>query len=495
MPLRSIKQNLLFWKITAVFTSLLIMLGITYFLISSWMSNRNFNAINQQLYGDVAANLTKMTRPIRNGRPDTAVTHDIIHSIMLINPSVEVYLLDTTGKIIDFVVPDRSVKTTRVGLSAIREYMRNGPGDYITGDNPKMPDQKTIFSAAPIYDRGMLQGYVYAVLASEKQARIAAALNRHLLHSLGTVLFIGTLLVAFLVGTITFFLITDSICKISAVVKRFKDGDQKARIQGYAKGNLGVLTSTFNEMADTLVSNMNKLTEMDRLRQELIANVSHDLRSPLAITQGYIETLIIKRDTLKEQEATRYLSIVMSSLKRLSHLVEQLFEYSKLEANQIQPVKEAFPVTELVSDILMKYDILARKKGITFSTNVQENLPAVFADIALVERAIQNLIDNALKFTPKGGTITISVQDRGRALEIAIADTGIGIPLSDQAYIFDRYKKFPGHEIRNADGAGLGLAIVKKIIELHQATIHVRSTPGAGTTFWFDLPVSLLAVH
>jgi len=488
MPLHSIKNNLLFWKITAVFTSLLIMLGIAYFWIASWMSNRNFNAINQQLYGDVASHLTKMTRPIRNGRPDTAVTHDIIHSIMVINPSVEVYLLDTTGKIIDFVVPDRSVKASRVDLNAIREYTRIGPENYVVGDNPKMPDQKTIFSAAPIYDRGQLQGYVYAVLASEKQARIATALNRHFLHGLGAVLFIATLLVVFLVGSITFFLITDSICKIAAVVKRFKDGDNKARIQGYAKGNLGVLTSTFNEMADTLVSNMNKLTEMDRLRQELIANVSHDLRSPLAITQGYIETLIIKRETLNEQETMRYLSIVMRSLKKLSHLVEQLFEYSKLEANQVQPVKEAFLLTELVSDILMKYDMLAKKKGITFSTDVQENLPAVFADIALVERAIQNLIDNALKFTLEGGMITISVQDRGQDLEIAIADTGIGIPLSDQSYIFDRYKTYPSHEIRNAEGAGLGLAIVKKIIELHQATIHVRSTPGAGTTFWFNLP-------
>ncbi|HVU96063.1 MAG TPA: HAMP domain-containing sensor histidine kinase [Puia sp.] len=492
MALRSIKNNLLFWKITAVFTSLLAMLGITYFLIASWMSSRNFNAINQQLYGDVASNLTKMTRPIRNGRPDTAVTHDIIHSIMVINPSVEVYLLDTTGKIIDFVVPDRSVKTSRVNLNPIWEYMRDGPEHYVTGDNPKMPDQKTIFSAAPMYDQGRLQGYVYAVLASEKQAQIANALNRHFLHGLGTVLFIATLLVVFLVGSITFFLITDSICKISAVVKRFKDGDNKARIQGYARGNLGVLTSTFNEMADTIVSNMNKLTEIDRLRQELIANVSHDLRSPLAITQGYVETLIIKRDSLNEQETKRYLSIVMSSLKRLSHLVEQLFEYSKLEANQIRPVKEPFLLTELVSDILMKYDILAKKKGIAFSTDVQENLPAVFADIALVERAIQNLIDNALKFTPQGGTITISVQDRGQALEIAIADTGIGIPLGDQSYIFDRYKKFPSHEIKNADGAGLGLSIVKKIIELHQTTINVRSTPGAGTTFWFNLPTAFL---
>ncbi|GGB12625.1 sensor histidine kinase [Puia dinghuensis] len=490
MPLSSIKNNMLFWKITTVFTSLLIVLGITYVVIASWMSKRNFNAINEQLYGDVAAHLTRMTKPLKDGKPDTAVTHDIIHSIMVINPSVEVYLLDTTGKIIDFVVPDKSVKTSRVDLAPIEQYLKDGAYTYVTGDNPKNPGEKTIFSAAPIFDQGRLEGYVYAILASEKQASISAALNRHFLHSLGTVLFYATLLVAFLVGTITFFLITDSICKISAIVMRFKDGDHKARIQGYAKGNLGVLTSTFNEMADTIVSNMNKLTEMDRLRQELIANVSHDLRSPLAITQGYVETLVIKGDTLSNEERKRYLSIVMSSLKKLSHLVEQLFEYSKLEANQVQPMKEAFLLTELVSDILMKYDILAKKKGISFSAEAREDLPPVFADIALVERAIQNLIDNALKFTPEGGKITITLQDRGSALEIAIADTGIGIPLNDQLYIFDRYKKFPAHEMRNAEGSGLGLAIVKKIIELHHATINVKSAPGMGTTFWFQLPIN-----
>jgi len=490
MPLRPIKDNWLFWKITGVFTSLLILLGISYALIASWMSERNFKAINQQLYGDLASHLTRTTTPLKDGKPDTAVTHDIIHSIMVINPSVEVYLLDTTGKIIDFVVPDKSVRIARVDLGAVQKYLHDGSGNYVTGDNPKNPDQKTVFSAAPIYEHGRLRGYVYAILASEKQTRIASALNRHLLHSLGTIIFFTTLLVAFLVGTITLFLITNSVYKVSAVFKRFKDGDNKARIQGHSKGDLGILTSTFNEMADTIVGNMDKLTEMDRLRQELIANVSHDLRSPMAITQGYIETLIMKREMLTEQENRRYLSIVMSSLKKLSHLVEQLFEYSKLEANQVHPVKEPFLLTELVSDIVMKYDILAQKKAITFVTDIQDDLPAVFADIALVERAIQNLIDNALKFTPEGGKITISLLERGPALEMIIADTGIGIPLNDQSYIFDRYKKFPSHEMRNTEGSGLGLAIVRKIIELHQTTIHFCSTPGVGTKFWFQLPTS-----
>src|SRR5258706_7240485 len=107
-----------------------------------------------------------------------------------------------------------------------------------------------------------------------------------------------------------------------------------------------MLTSTFNEMADTLVDNMNKMASLDRLKQELVANVSHDLRSPLSIMQGYIETLMIKKDSITPVEETRYLAIILDSSKKLSRLVAQLFEYAKMEANQVQPDKEPFLISE-----------------------------------------------------------------------------------------------------------------------------------------------------
>jgi len=335
MPLKSIRGNLLFWKIAGIFTLLLVILGFTYIGIASWVSKKNFDEINQQLYGNIASHLAGSTHPLKEGRPDTLVTHDIIHSIMVINPSVEVYLVNPEGKIIDFVVPDRSVRTREVDMSAVRQYLRDNGKKYVEGINPKRPERKSIFSAAPIYEHNQLTGYVYAILASEKQEEVVAALNKHFFNSLETAIFFVTLFAAFLVGIITFFLITDSICKISFVVKRFKEGDYGARIEGYVKGNLGLLTATFNEMADTIVGNMDKIKSMDKLTQQLIANVSHDLRSPLAIMQGYIETLVIKGNNIPEKEKVRYLSIILDSSKKLSHLVGQLFEYSKLEANQL----------------------------------------------------------------------------------------------------------------------------------------------------------------
>jgi signal transduction histidine kinase len=204
--------------------------------------------------------------------------------------------------------------------------------------------------------------------------------------------------------------------------------------------------------------------------------------------QGYIETLIIKKDSIADPQKIKYLSIIMSSSQKLSHLVGQLFEYSKLEANQVQPNKEQFLVSELVSDILMKYEMPAKDGKIDLWMESPGNLPAVFADIAMVERAIQNLLDNALKFTPQGGRITITLQNKITGIEVSVADTGSGIPLKDQPYIFERYKQLPDNEGANHDSMGLGLVIVKKILDLHHAAINIKSVPGAGTIFWFQLP-------
>lgn len=360
-------------------------------------------------------------------------------------------------------------------------------GDRTLSDNPKHPDEPGISSTAPVYEQGKLTGYVYAVLASVKQQEILNTLNSDLYYRPGLYVFFCALLIALIVGAITFYLITDSIRQITAVVSRFKEGDYTVRIEGQAKGNLRMLTSTFNEMADVIVENFQKITTTDKFRQELIANVSHDLRTPLSIMQGYVETLMIKKDSLTEQDKNKYLLEVAESSRKLSKLVEQLFQYAKLEANQVSPQKEQFLLHELASDILISYQHKAAERNIHLELNNSSDLPPVFADIALTERVLQNLIDNAFKFTPDGGRITIQLQYIPEGVQVKVADTGVGIAYEDQVYIFERFKQL--HEDKmSKKGMGIGLAIVKKILDLHQVSIHIASEPGKGTTFWFVLP-------
>lgn len=487
--LRNTRENLLFWKILAVFLLMLAVLAFVYLTITSKTSAEYYNRANQQLYGNIASHLAHTTRPLKNGKPDTAVTHDIIHSIMVVNPVVEVYLLDTTGRIIDYVVPDKSVKRERVSLAKVQQFIKEGGHNYISGDNPKDPEAESIFSAAPVKENGKVTGYIYAVLASEKQKEIFAALSENYYHRLGVKVFFVTLIIAFVIGSAVLFLITDSVTKIARVVRRFKEGDYTARIDGKAKGNLGILSSTFNEMADEIVANIEKISGTDKLRQELVANVSHDLRTPLAIMQGYIETLIIKKNDISAAEKERYLGIILDSSKKLAKLVDQLFQYSKLEANEVQPEKEQFLLNELLSDILIKYQLIAQKKDINLQLQAPDNLQPVFADLALTERVLQNLLDNAMKFTPGGGSIIVRLENRPQGVEITVTDTGVGIERADQPYIFERFNQVSKTGF-SSKGMGLGLTIVKKILDLHHVTINMESMLGKGTTFWFELPVA-----
>lgn len=479
--------NLLFWKIAAVFTLVLIVLGIGFALIVPRFSRSYYMAAHQELYGDIAQHLASFTQPLKNGKPDTSVTHDIIHSTMVANPSVEVYLLDTAGNITDYVVPDTTVQLHRVDIARVRQWLAISQGERPLGDNPKQPGEPSIFSAAPLYENGKVAGYVYTVLASEKQKEILNALSSHLNTRLFTYILIAALSVAFITGLVTFFLITNSIRKVAAVVKRFKEGDYSARIEGHGRGNLGILTSTFNEMADVIVDNFDKITATDKFRQELIANVSHDLRTPLSIMQGYVETMMMKKDELPEHDRNKYLQVVHDSSRKLSILVDQLFQYAKLEANLVVPEKEPFLLNELVSDILMAYQLTAKERNIRLHLDSPGNLPTVFADLGLTERVFQNLLDNAFKFTPDGGAISISLRNSGYGIRVQVMDTGPGIAPEDQDFVFERYKQI-GNVQGTKKGMGIGLSIVKKILELHHTNIDVDSKPGEGAMFWFILP-------
>ena len=297
-----------------------------------------------------------------------------------------------------------------------------------------------------------------------------------------------TLFFALIIGLIALWYLTANLRNVIDTVIRFKEGDTQARIQNAGKTDLAELAVTFNQMADTINDNMDKLKAHDKLRQELVSNVSHDLRTPLAIIHGYTETLLIKDKELTDQDRKQYLNNINSSTEKLTKLVAQLFEYSKLEAKQIEPQKEPFLISELAMDLYYKYQILAKERSIELKIEMEEGLPLVFADISLVERVIQNLMDNALKFTPEGGTITLMLSHSDNNVECTVKDTGMGISEQDQTYIFERYRKAKAATKENF-GAGLGLAIVKKILDIHNASIKVISKPNHGAAFQFVLPV------
>ncbi|HAP36898.1 MAG TPA: sensor histidine kinase [Bacteroidetes bacterium] len=479
----------LYWKISATFLALLLILSTVYIYIIAFSAEMYFQEANQRLSIPIAQRLIQHYQPVVNHQLDSSRLEEIYTIQKLFNPSIEVYVLDTTGKVLSHCPSNTKVCRMFVEIHPVKKFVMEKYPSFLMGDDPKYEMTEKTFSAAEIRDGKKLIGYLYVILGSEEFDNNFKMLAGSYILRIGTRSMSITLIAAAIIGLVALLFITKNLRTIVRTVKEFQNGNRDARIQFSSTGELNELATSFNEMADTIVRNLDELKTMDNLRRELVANVSHDLRTPLATIHGYIETLLIKADTLGIEEREKYLKTVLSSTDRLSTLVEELFELSKLEAKQIKPNPEPFSISELVQDIGQKYLIIAGKKEIRFHCILPHDLPLVIADIALVDRVIQNLTDNAIKFTPQGGVVTIEVRRNLTSVEVAVADTGEGIFEKDIPHIFDRYNKGSQKNIFQGDGAGLGLAIVKKILDIHHLSISVSSKKNEGTAFSFTLPV------
>jgi signal transduction histidine kinase len=232
-----------------------------------------------------------------------------------------------------------------------------------------------------------------------------------------------------------------------------------------------------------------ELRQLHRVKDQFLANVSHDLRTPLASLQGYLDTLLLKEGQLTPEEQRRFIEIASKHSERLGKLVEELFELAKLDA-QVTPIKvESFSMAELVQDVVQKFQLRAQQNGVALEAGVRPDLPLVRGDIALMERVLENLIDNAIRHTPAGGSVTVSLVPENGRFAVRVADTGRGISEEHLPHIFDRFYRVSDSATRGG-GAGLGLAIAKRILELHGTTLSAESAVDRGTTFTFELAVA-----
>jgi signal transduction histidine kinase len=345
------------------------------------------------------------------------------------------------------------------------------------------------FSAAAIGDDHSARGYLYVILGGEEYDSVTRFLLGSYILRLGVRTMTLTLIGAAVIGLIAFRLITRSLGKTISTVRRFQEGDLSARVVPGSSLEVRELGEAFNEMADKIVAHIEEIKTMDDLRRDLVANVSHDLRTPLVSIHGYVETILMKDKSLSPEDREKYLKTVLQGTEKLKRLVEELFELSKLEAKQTTPTFERFSLAELVQDVVQKQQILAEHERLRIQTDFPRDLAFVVADIALIERVFQNLLENAIKFSADGGTITVTLRPGARGVTVIVADTGYGIPVEELPHIFERYQRGSRSATIDRTGAGLGLAIVKRILEIHGVTIAVSSKMNEGTAFSFQLPI------
>ncbi len=476
-------------KLSALFLVLIVVLGATIAALSVQAGLHLADEAEQKLNRRLAENLAEEFQPHLIDRIDHELIDDKIHRMMLVNPRIEIYLLEPDGHIkASFLGPDKRLEMTQVDLAPLRRYI-DGADLPILGSDPLQESRRKPFSAAHIMIMGEQDCYLYIILGSQEyDSALGMVQNSYIMQTTLRGLALA-LLGTGVVGVLLFGLLTRRLRAMREVVGAFSDGQLDRRIPVDAADEIGQLAASFNQMADALAANVEDLQRTDRLRRELIANVSHDLRSPLAAMQGYLETILIKEDALLPEERRRYMEVVLKNTRSLNTLVEELFELSKLDAQQIQPQLEAFSITELVHDLVMQFQPRAEQRGVRLAAELPEHLPPVHADIRLVERALSNLIDNALRFTPAGGHVRVVPQAQEGGVCVRIIDTGTGIPAEDLPHIFERFYRVEKSRTRDRGGTGLGLAIANKIAELHGGGLAVESTMGEGATFSFRLPL------
>ncbi len=358
------------------------------------------------------------------------------------------------------------------------------------GSDPVQPGQRNTFSVAPLRSSvGKIDGYLYIVLNGRKvQAESASLTNSRTLQAMAMATAAVSVLAALVLWMAWRHLtrplrqLTDELCAFRGAGSTQADASQGDEIS--------VLRRSVVDMQNRIAQQFQHLEDSDRQRRELVSNISHDLRTPLSNIRGYVETVMLRGDSLDADSRTSHLLTALRHADLLGKRVADLFELSKLDAGRVTPQREMFCLAELLQDVVQNYRLAAQQRGITVQLSTGSHAKAkVLADIAMIERVLQNLIDNALRHTEAGGYVNLAIENRGEFMEISVSDTGRGIRSEHLPHIFERYWRAADVEDHAAStSAGLGLAIVKRILELHGSAVQVHSELMRGTRFGFFLP-------
>jgi signal transduction histidine kinase len=269
---------------------------------------------------------------------------------------------------------------------------------------------------------------------------------------------------------------------MQAVAAAMAAGDYSVQAKVETNDEVGDLSKSLNLLAQALTDFVRKTEKTDKLRRDFVANVSHELRTPLTIMRGYNEALLDGTISQPEQ-VEKYHKIMRDESIRLQKLINELLDLSHLEARTASLETERVSLAEIVDNIVTLFKQPSQEKGVTLQTEIADGLPEIQANGDRLTQLVLILLDNALKFTPAGGTISASVSVAEQGLMLRIADTGVGIPAEDLPYIWERFYKADKSHNRAAGGTGFGLAIAKEIINLHGAEVEVASELSKGTVF------------
>ena len=436
--------------------------------------------------------------------------NSFLRNLVLFEPDTQLYLLDGAGTVKASTGDVQLPPGFKVALGPVMEAIGNSPMPYVMGDDPERMDANAVVAVQPVR-RTVIRaadpvvGYLYLVLHTGQLPEgrwdaLRMSLTRPALGLVAAVVAFTTLVAVLIIVSVTRPLrrLTDAVATISRRGLDEAPAAAKELLPARTRDEFGQLTAAFEMMLDICLRQWNELRRLDHFRREGVSNLSHDLRSPLTATAACLETLDGRwaGDALRGDDR-RLVEIALRNTRNAARLVQSLGDLAKLDEPEFKLHAEVVDAGELLDDIGLRFAERAAMQGVELLA-APHDAPAAAAppfaalDIELFERAIANLVDNALKFCPRGARIVLGAVRHGDRVEVSVADTGPGIAAADQPHLFDRFYQARSSvaPATGEGGKGLGLAIVKRIAELHDGVVSVVSEAGAGTRVVLSVPAA-----
>ena len=354
----------------------------------------------------------------------------------------------------------------------------------INGNEGTESDASASYMDLAIPFRGQTGGYIVYVRDNKSSVR---QLSSVLIGIIAEALLVGLIISALLSLLLAKAMVTP-IVSLTNAAERVASGDFSSKPVSDAQDEIGVLTRTFDGMADRLETTLDDLKKSEEMRKQFVANVSHELRTPITSIRSYAETLMDSEDLPKETEQ-QFLGVILKESDRMTNIVADLLTLSKFDAGSYEFHFERFSFERSLQDVYSATLLEAQKHSHDFTLDVASPLPEIVGDKARLEQVLINMITNALKYTPDGGTITLSAGCADGLVFASVRDNGIGIPADDVDKVFDRFYRVDKARSRESGGTGLGLSIAREIVARHDGELTLESELGKGTVITMTLPV------
>ena len=480
-----INRLTIFSRISILVFLIIAFLSALFIIITYLASTYFYKSSTELLNRDVAKHIARFTSPFVDSGINREKADSVFYNAMVLNPSSEVYFLDTAGNVMYWQSPDTTIiQLHKISLENIKKFIYSEGSTYVTGEDPKYAGVKKIFSAAQVYKNDKLLGYIYVILGSSAYGNAANMLFSSQVWHLALEAFIVVIVLSILISLYYIKRLQYNYKRVIAVLEQYGSGNFAAQFGLKDSNEFAPITDAFNKMTVMLSTSMKKLQKSETDRKDLIATISHDLQSPLSIAKGYAETLLIKNDHLVLPEHREYLKLIQLKIVQVEKMVIQLTQLSKIEEVNFKPNKEPFVLSEIVQETVSTYQLIATERKITLKCAQCKYHVWVNADISMMERVIQNLVDNAVKNTPASGNVQVSITVEDQLLKFTIENSGKSLPDNLLRWVNSSEEELSDRPSRT----GLGLLIVKKILRLHNISLHVIADENKNV-FSFKVPV------